>query len=43
MAYADRKSLAPDLADAVWTVVSKMDLTERSWRYEQLKAETGGG
>ena len=41
MAYADRKGLAPDVADALWIVVSRMDLAERGWRLEQLKAESG--
>lgn len=35
--------LQPDIANAVWIVVSRMDLAERQWRYEQLKAESGGG
>lgn len=39
MAYADRKGLAPDVADAVWTVVHKMDLVERKWRADSLKEE----
>jgi hypothetical protein len=42
MAYADRKGLDPDAAEAIWVVVRKLDGTERQWRYEQLKAETGG-
>lgn len=41
MAYADRKELPRDLADAVWTVVRLMDNAERRWRVEQL--EEGGG
>ena len=43
MAYADRKRLTPDLADAMWTIVSRMDNVERAWQLEQLKAETGSG
>lgn len=42
MAYADRRGLAPDLADAMWRVVSQMDLAERKWRFDNLKTETGG-
>lgn len=41
MAYADRKGLAPELATAVWEVVSRMDLAERQWRYDELKREAG--
>lgn len=41
MAYADRKRLAPDLADALWTIVSRMDNAERRWRLEQLEQEAG--
>ena len=42
MEYADRKGLAPDLADALWHVVHRMDDTERLWRLEELKAQNGG-
>jgi hypothetical protein len=41
MRYADRKELASDVADALWTVVRMMDNAERRWRVEQL--EEGGG
>lgn len=41
--WAKDKRLTPDVAEAVWIVVSRMDLAERRWRYDQLKAETGGG
>lgn len=43
MAYAARKGLRPDIAEALWIVVHRMDSTERLWRYDQLKAEVGGG
>lgn len=43
MAYAGSKGLAPDLADALWTVISCMDLAERAWRLEEAKQEAGGG
>jgi hypothetical protein len=43
MDYADRKHLAPDVANALWSVISRMDGTERRWRVEQIKAESGGG
>lgn len=42
MAYADRKGLAPDVANAVWAVVRKMDLAERQWQVENLKGANGG-
>lgn len=38
MAYADRKGLAPDVANALWIVVSRMDTAERNWRLEQAEA-----
>jgi hypothetical protein len=41
MAYADRKKLAPDLADALWIIVREMDFAERQWRFEQIEAEGG--
>lgn len=37
------KGLRRDVANAVWIVVSRMDMAEREWRYEQMKAEAGGG
>lgn len=40
MAYADRKGFAPDLAEVLWAVVWRIDVAERNWRVEQLKAET---
>lgn len=43
MAYADRKGLEPDLADALWAVVSRMDLAERRWRFDNAKTEVEGG
>jgi len=42
MDYAERKRLAPDVANALWSVISRMDVTERRWRVEQIKAESGG-
>lgn len=43
MGYAGHKGLAPDVANALWAVVSRMDATERAWRVEQITAEGGGG
>lgn len=43
MAYADRKGLQPDVADALWTVIRQMDSAERRWQIENLKREAGGG
>lgn len=43
MAYADRKGLAPDVADALWTVMRKMDQAERQWQIDNLKAGDGRG
>lgn len=43
MAYADRKGLQPDVADAFWTTIRKMDSAERRWQIENLKREAGGG
>lgn len=41
MAYARAKGLRPDLTQALWIVIRKMDVTERAWRLEELKRETG--
>jgi hypothetical protein len=45
MAYADRKRLRPDLAQALWVVVRTVDAAEREWWREDLKRQTteGGG
>ncbi|MEJ7831345.1 MAG: hypothetical protein WKF79_00385 [Nocardioides sp.] len=43
MAYADRKGLKPDVADALWTVIRKMDQAERLWQVDNLKAGDAGG
>ena len=43
MAYADRKRLPPDIADALWAVISRMDTVEREWRIEQIEREFGSG
>lgn len=43
MAYADRKGLAPDVADALWAVIRKMDQAERRWQIDNLKRQTGHG
>lgn len=37
------RQLQRDIANAVWIVVSRMDLAERQWRYDQMKAEAGDG
>lgn len=42
MAYADRKDLRSDEADALWTVIRKMDQAERRWQIENLKPGAGG-
>lgn len=41
MAYADRKGLAPDVADALWTVIRSMDQAERRWQIENIKRGHG--
>lgn len=38
MAYADRKGLAPDVADTLWAVVNRMDNAERQWRVDDIKS-----
>jgi hypothetical protein len=43
MAYADRKGLQPDVANALWTVMRKMDQAERGWQIENLKQGAGSG
>jgi hypothetical protein len=43
MAYADRKGLAPDVTDVLWTAMRKMDEAERGWQIENLKAGNAGG
>lgn len=43
MAYADRKGLMPDAAEALWTVVRKMDQAERRWQIENMKGGAGDG
>ncbi|QDP55260.1 MAG: hypothetical protein Tp170SUR191951_98 [Prokaryotic dsDNA virus sp.] len=43
MAYADRKGLAPDVAEAFWTVIRKMDQAERRWQIENLNSGKSGG
>lgn len=42
MAYADRKGLRPDVANALWTVMRKMDQAERRWQIDNLKPGTVG-
>lgn len=43
VAYADRKGLTAETGDLLWTIIRRMDMTERRWRVEELKQETGGG
>jgi hypothetical protein len=43
MAYADRKGLTPDVADALWTSIRMMDQAERRWTLENLKSGDAGG
>lgn len=43
MEYCDRMRYGPDIADAIWIVIHKMDIVEREWRIEELKQESGGG
>lgn len=43
MAYADRKGLAPDVADALWAVIRKMDQAERRWQIENVKRNLDNG
>lgn len=35
MAYADRKGLAPDVAETMWVAVRQMDYAERKWRFDE--------
>lgn len=42
MAYADRKGLAPDVAETLWAVVRQMDFVERKWRQDEIAAQAGG-
>lgn len=39
--YAQDKGLAPDVADALWIIVHKMDVAERVWRSEQWESGHG--
>lgn len=43
MAYAERKGLAPDVADAFWVVIKKLDQTERRWQIENIRRNLGNG
>lgn len=43
MAYAERKGLTPDVADAFWTVIRKMDQAERRWQIENIRRNLGNG
>lgn len=43
MAYADRKRLRPDLANALWEAIWRMDVVERRWRLDEIRRESGGG
>ncbi len=43
VAYAERKGLAPDAADAFWTVIRKMDQAERRWQIENVNRNLGHG
>lgn len=43
MAYADRKGLAPDIAEALWAVIRKMDQAERRWQIDNLRSGRDGG
>lgn len=42
MEWADRKHLNRPLADMLWSVISRLDVTERQVRFDQLKAEADG-
>jgi hypothetical protein len=37
--YAQHKGLAPDVTDALWEAVRRMDLAERIWRVENPDPE----
>lgn len=43
MAYIDRKGLDPDLGDALWDVIRRMDLAERRWLLDEMKAGNTDG
>jgi hypothetical protein len=42
MAYADRKGLAPDVAETMWAIVHRMDNAERAWRLDEIKSGAPG-
>jgi hypothetical protein len=39
MLYADRKGFSPEVANALWTVIRKMDAAERRWHSDELSAK----
>jgi hypothetical protein len=43
MEWADRRRLDRGLADALWTVVNRLDCAERQWRFDQIKTKGDGG
>lgn len=43
MAYADRKGVAPDVAETLWAVIRRMDDAERGWRLDEIKSGESGG
>lgn len=42
MAYAERKGLAPDVAELMWAVVRQMDYAEMKWRLDEITAGGSG-
>lgn len=43
MEYSDRKALGAGLAEALWGVIRLLDAAERQWRFDDWKAQHGGG
>jgi hypothetical protein len=43
MLYAEHKGLAPDVFDAMWAIVRRMDSAELEWWGEQVRHGVSGG
>jgi hypothetical protein len=43
VAYADRKGLEPDVFDALWTVLRRLNEARQRWLAEEAKGAAGGG
>jgi hypothetical protein len=42
MEWCDRKGLRRSLAEALWSVVSRLDCEERQWRFDRFQEDHGG-